>query len=91
MNDLECSFIWTDIIHGKDGPNFVDPSVKIVGNTTINSFLNVGFNLVYFQVSGLKRGKRLVLLDGVMLKFVILLVKKRIKLITGDIIFYMKI
>jgi hypothetical protein len=86
MNDLKCSFIWTDIIHGKDGSNFVDPSVKIVGNTTINSFLNVGLNLVYFQVPGLKRGKRLVLLDVVMLKFVILLVKKRIKLITGDII-----
>ena len=91
MNDLKCSFIWTDIIHCKDGSNFVDPSVKILGNTTINSFLNVGFNLVYFQISGLKRGKRLVLLDVVMLEFMILLVKKRIKLITCDIIVDVKI
>lgn len=56
MNDLECSFIGADIIHGKDGSNFLDQSVKIVRNTTINSFLNVGLKLIYFQVPGLKRG-----------------------------------
>ena len=48
MDDLESGFVGTDIVHGKDGSDFINPGSKIVGNTTINSLLNVGSNLIDF-------------------------------------------
>ncbi len=46
MDDLESGFVGTDIVHGEDSSNFLDPSAEIIRNTTINSFLNDSLDLI---------------------------------------------
>lgn len=91
MDDFESCFIGTDIVHGKDSSDFLNPGAKIVGNTTINSLLNVGFNLINFQTPGLKRWELLAFHNIVMVKLMVLLMEKSIKLITCDIVIYAEI
>jgi hypothetical protein len=91
MDDLESGFVGTDIVHGKDGSDFINPGSKIVGNTTINSLLNVGSNLIDFQTPSLKRGELLTLFNIEMVKLVILLMEKSIELITRNIVLNVEI
>lgn len=48
VNNFERSLIRTDIVHCKDGSNFINPLLKSIWKTTINSFLNVGLYLCCF-------------------------------------------
>lgn len=60
-------------------------------NTTINSFLNVGFHFINFHISWLVRRKMLPFFYIIMLKLMIILMKESIKLITSNVVFYFQI
>lgn len=91
MNDFKCSLIGTDIVHSKNCTNFVNPLVKSIGKTTINSFLNIFFHLICFKASCFKWRKVLIFFYSLMVTLMIMLMKKCVKLVTCNVVMNIKI